>query len=355
MPTRRNELDDFLSMTTSRTTILSRRTQPQAEPQSPPQEENNQGQSLTTEEEEELRQFALSMMQNQAAATAQDYVESMEPEESEKETEEEPTPIPEPEPDPFEGVPEEERPVEVPDYSSVREETLRFSEAEWFKTVQEQTVILAGVGGIGSNMAIILAKLNPRSLYLFDDDFVETVNLAGQFYSTEDVGKYKVNALAESIVKYTNFSSVFACPRKYLEGEQIVGKIMVCGFDNMNSRRAYYNCWKNNLQTIQESKRKECLFMDGRLTATELQILCFTGEDDYYMQQYESRFLFQNYQAQATRCSFKQTGYLADMIGALMVNLLVNHCANIANPIRNMPLPFFTSYRADVMYLNTEV
>ena len=130
---------------------------------------------------------------------------------------------------------------------------------------------------------------------------------------------------------------------------------MICGFDSMRARKSYYKAWKTRLQSLTSEQKKVCLFIDGRLTATEFQILCITGEDDYYMSQYETRFLFEEHQAQYTRCSFKQTGYLADMIGAFMVNLFVNFCANLSNPARNMPLPFFTSYRADVMYFNTEV
>lgn len=336
-----SSLDDMLSTAAARTraSVSETVTQPSQEQEPEPEPEPEEPESLTAEEEQELREFALARMAGQPVS-AEDYVQ---PEEVEM-----------PESEPFSDLPQEERPVHI-DFSNVREETLRFSSASWFKKVQEQVVILAGVGGIGSNMAMILAKLNPRALYLFDDDLVNTVNIAGQFYSTENVGMYKVDALAENIIKFTNYSSVFACNRRYLEGEGISGDVMICGFDNMRSRKTYFKIWKEHVNALEESERKKCLFMDGRLTASEFQILCFTGEDDYYMEQYEQRFLFENYEANYEICSFKQTGYLADMIGAFMVNLLVNFCANLSNPARNMPLPFFTNYRADVMYLSTEV
>lgn len=300
---------------------------------------------LTPDESRELMELALAntrAMTRRAVRRRQEseqdrYVASVDPAEEEK---------------PVEDCPQTEKVVEVPDYTNIREETTRFSDADWFKTIQNQTVVLAGVGGIGSNMAIILAKLNPKSLYLFDGDTVETVNLAGQFYSKDDIGKYKVDAIAESIIKYTNYSSVFACPRNYVEGEEIASKVMVCGFDNMYARKTYYKIWKTLVESLPESERKEALFIDGRLTADEFQIFCMTGEDDYYMREYENKWLFTQAEAERTRCSFKQTGYLADMIGAFMVNLLVNFCANLSNPLRNMPLPFITSYKADAMYFN---
>jgi molybdopterin/thiamine biosynthesis adenylyltransferase len=349
MPTR-DLLDDFLSSAVARRTALE-----EVDVTAPTQEE------LTEEENQELVERAMANLGLSAPtavpATTQITLEEVSVddidklEEEEKKEEEEESVIREA-PDPYEGVPKEERPVVVPDYTNVREETQRFSDAEWFSKVQEKVVILAGIGGIGSNMAIILAKLNPRSLYLFDDDIVESVNLAGQFYSIDDVGLNKVDALARSIAKYTNYSSVVAINRRYRVGEDIAGDIMICGFDSMRSRKDYYNVWKERVFSLPEENRKGCLFMDGRLTATEFQIFCITGDDDYYMEEYEKNWLFNDYEVRELRCSFKQTGYLAQMIGSFMVNLFVNFCANEVNPIRGMGLPFLTSYRGDLLYLD---
>ena len=259
----------------------------------------------------------------------------------------------EPEPEsPQDNTPEDERPIQVPAYSTVREELVRFSDAEWFNKVQEKVIVLAGVGGIGSNMAVILAKLNPSAIYIFDDDRVESFNLAGQFYSNEDIGKPKVEALAASVNKYTNYSSIFALNRRFMLGEDVVADIMVCGFDNMRARKDFFAAWKSHVMTLSEERRKDCLFIDGRLTADEFQIFCITGIDDFYMDNYVNNYLFNDYEAQRETCSYKQTGFLADMIGAFMVNLVVNFCANQVNPRRNMTLPFMTSYRSSIMFLD---
>lgn len=260
---------------------------------------------------------------------------------------------PEPEPEsPQDNTPENERPIQMPAYSTVREELVRFSDAEWFNKIQEKVIVLAGVGGIGSNMAVILAKLNPNAIYIFDDDRVESFNLAGQFYSNEDIGKPKVEALAASVNKYTNYSSIFALNRRFMLGEDVVADIMVCGFDNMRARRDFFTAWKNRVMTLTEERKKDCLFIDGRLTADEFQIFCITGTDNFYMDDYVNNYLFNDYEAQREVCSYKQTGFLADMIGAFMVNLIVNFCANQVNPKRNMTLPFMTSYRSSMMFLD---
>lgn len=258
----------------------------------------------------------------------------------------------EPEPEPEPDIPENEKAIVVPTYSSIREELVRFSDAEWFNKVQEKVIVLAGVGGIGSNMAVILAKLNPSAIYIFDHDTVDASNLAGQFYSNEDIGKPKVEALAASITKYTNYSAIFALNRRFALGEDVVADIMVCGFDNMRARRDYFTAWKSHVETLSEEGKKNCLFIDGRLTADEFQIFCMTGTDDFYMEDYRKNYLFYDHEAQRETCSYKQTGFLADMIGAFMVNLIVNFCANQVNPNRNMTLPFMTSYRSSMMFLD---
>jgi hypothetical protein len=268
-----------------------------------------------------------------------------------RETQGQPEPEPEPEP-PQDDTPVNERPIQMPTYSTVREELVRFSDAEWFNKVQEKVIVLAGVGGIGSNMAVILAKLNPSAIYIFDDDIVESFNLAGQFYSNEDIGKPKVEALAASVNKYTNYSSIFALNRRFMTGEEVVADIMICGFDNMRARKDFFAAWKSHVMTLSEERRKDCLFIDGRLTADEFQIFCITGIDDFYMDNYVNNYLFNDYEAQRETCSYKQTGFLADMIGAFMVNLVVNFCANQVNPGRNMTLPFMTSYRSSMMFLD---
>lgn len=331
------ELDDFLSQVETRSTTISAANNIEQPTQ----------QELDEEEQAQLVAFAMS---NLGLLGSEEQEENDEDEDEYEDDDEVEEVEPEPEED---TTPANERPVVMPDYTNIREELQRFSDAEWFTKVQEKTIILAGIGGIGSNMAIILAKLNPRAIYIFDGDYVESVNMAGQFYSYQDIGMPKTTALARTISQYTNYSSLVSLERFYNRRESIVGDIMICGFDSMRARMEYFKIWKERTLSLPESERKECLFMDGRLTATEFQIFCMTGEDTYYMETYQNEYLFNDYEAIDLPCSFKQTGYLAQMIGSFMVNLFVNFCANQVNPARNMSLPFLTHYRGDMMYLES--
>ena len=234
------------------------------------------------------------------------------------------------------------------------ETTSRFSSAIWYENIQKKTIILAGCGGIGSYVGFLLARMKPASMFIYDDDLVESVNMSGQLYGQYDLGEYKVAALAKMIRNYANYSSVFAINEKFTN-ESEASDIMICGFDNMEARKLFFNKWLDHVISKPEEKRKNCLYIDGRLAAEEFQILCIKGDDTYNIRRYSSEFLFSDEEADETICSYKQTTFCANMIASYMVNLFVNFCANEMNPIIDRDLPFLTTYNAETMYLKTEV
>ena len=246
---------------------------------------------------------------------------------------------------------------EIPSNSAtllVDEATSRFSSAIWYENIQKKTVILAGVGGIGSYVGFLLARMKPASMFIYDDDIVEAVNMSGQLYGQSDLGRPKVSALAEMIRNYAGYSSVFAISERFTN-ESEASDIMICGFDNMTARKLFFNKWLSHVQSKPEEERKNCLFIDGRLAAEEFQVLCIKGDDEYNINRYNNEFLFSDAEADETICSYKQTTFCANMIASYMVNLFVNFCANQCEPLIDRDLPFLTTYNAETMYLKTEV
>lgn len=235
----------------------------------------------------------------------------------------------------------------------VSENTSRFSSALWYNKVQEHIITLAGIGGIGSHVGFLLSRLNPYNLYVYDDDKVEKNNLSGQFYSTLSFGRYKANALAMLLSKFSNYNRTYAYAKKY-EPNDTATDIMICGFDNMIARKIFFNSWLQHISCKSEEDRTNCLYIDGRLAAEEFQILCIKGDDDFNINKYEKEFLFSDSEADETICSYKQTSFCASMIASYIVNLYVNFCSNQCNPIINRDLPFLTEYNAETMYLKTE-
>lgn len=274
-------------------------------------------------------------------------------EHTEEESHEESAPVPQREPEPEPNTPEENRiptnsPTIVMDTT-----TTRFSGAEWFEAIQQTQIILAGLGGIGSWTALQLARMCPEVLVMYDDDTVESVNLAGQMFAFSDVGKTKAAAIYDLISKYSHANNVYAEAHRFTEQSE-AGRVMICGFDNMSARRLFFNSWKNYVANLNPEDKHKCLFIDGRLSMDTLQVFCITGDDGYNKEKYETRYLFSDEEADPTVCSMKQTTYLAAMIGSFIVNLFTNFVANTLDPIIPYDLPFKTEYDAQNMIFKTE-
>ena len=61
------------------------------------------------------------------------------------------------------------------------------------------TVAVCGLGGLGSNIAIALARAGIGKLILIDFDRVDLTNLHRQQYKADQIGMYKTDALAENL------------------------------------------------------------------------------------------------------------------------------------------------------------
>ena len=236
----------------------------------------------------------------------------------------------------------------------VDEATSRFSGAIWYSAIQSKTITLAGVGGIGSYVGFLLARLKPAGLYLYDPDIVEQANMSGQLYGNHNLGQGKVYALHNMMQQYANYYSAVAYQERFT-AENEATDIMICGFDNMEARKLFFDAWKNRLMAKPEEERGRMLFIDGRLAAEEFQVFAIQGNDERAIVEYKNRWLFSDAAADETICSYKQTTFMANMIASVMVNLFVNFVANECNPIIDRDVPFMTQYSADTMYFKVEM
>lgn len=234
----------------------------------------------------------------------------------------------------------------------LQESTSRFSSAIWYETIQQKNIILAGLGGIGSYVAFLLARMQPNRITMYDNDRVEAVNMSGQLYSATDIGEYKANAIYRMMKNYGNFYNGNVHAELFTE-LSYGGPIMICGFDNMMARRVFYQSWKNSISTTNDSSKH--LFIDGRLAAEEFQVIAIQGNDERAMKRYEEEWLFSDAEAEETLCSYKQTTFMANMIASVMVNIFVNFVANECNPIFPRDVPFLTTYDATTMYYKVEM
>ena len=67
------------------------------------------------------------------------------------------------------------------------------------KRLQHCSVGIAGLGGLGSNAAVALARSHIGKLVLVDFDIVEPTNLNRQYYFLNQIGQPKTDALKDTI------------------------------------------------------------------------------------------------------------------------------------------------------------
>jgi len=76
----------------------------------------------------------------------------------------------------------------------------RYWKPEALAALASVKVGIAGAGGLGSNVAMLLVRSGVRRLLVVDHDRVEPSNLNRQCYWPEDVGKPKVEALRDRLL-----------------------------------------------------------------------------------------------------------------------------------------------------------
>ncbi len=89
---------------------------------------------------------------------------------------------------------------------------------ELHKAFLSATVAVCGLGGLGSNIAIALARAGVGKLILIDFDRVDITNLHRQQYKASQIGLYKTEALAENLKEIAPYISLELHTERITEG-----------------------------------------------------------------------------------------------------------------------------------------
>ena len=80
--------------------------------------------------------------------------------------------------------------------------------AELQRRFSEATVAVCGLGGLGSNIAIALARAGVGKLILIDYDKVDITNLHRQQYKANQIGLYKTDVLADNLAEIAPYTEI---------------------------------------------------------------------------------------------------------------------------------------------------
>lgn len=94
------------------------------------------------------------------------------------------------------------------------------SKEEWYAALKERhgealqnrfssaAVAVCGLGGLGSSIAVALARAGIGRLILIDHDRVDVTNLHRQQYKASQIGKYKTESLSENLKEIAPYAEI---------------------------------------------------------------------------------------------------------------------------------------------------
>lgn len=131
-----------------------------------------------------------------------------------------------------------------------RQEWYAALEARHGKALQHRflasTVAICGLGGLGSNIAVALARAGIGRLILIDFDKLDISNLHRQQYKAEQIGMYKTDALTENLKEIAPYLEVESFTEKMTEHNfqsMLRQANIICeAFDDPQAKAMVTNC-----------------------------------------------------------------------------------------------------------------
>ncbi|MBQ9939914.1 MAG: thiamine biosynthesis protein ThiF [Clostridia bacterium] len=117
---------------------------------------------------------------------------------------------------------------------------------EFQNKISSATVAICGLGGLGSNIAIALARAGIGKLILIDFDKVDITNLHRQQYKANQIGMYKTEALQDNLNEinpYVETEIHTVCIDEINTKELLSNADIICeAFDNAEYKAMLTNC-----------------------------------------------------------------------------------------------------------------
>ena len=119
------------------------------------------------------------------------------------------------------------------------------------KKLSEASVAVCGLGGLGSNIAIALARAGVGRLHIIDFDTVDISNLNRQQYFPDQLGMPKSQALAETLRRIAPYCEIIPHQVKLTEENipQLLADVpIICeAFDKADQKAMLVNCVLENM------------------------------------------------------------------------------------------------------------
>ncbi len=128
--------------------------------------------------------------------------------------------------------------------------------------LQDTRVTVVGVGAIGRQVALQLSAVGVPKISIVDFDTVEIENLAAQGFYESDMGRPKVDAVADICRKINPAVEIKTANQKF-QSIQFTSGVFMCCVDGIETRSHIFNL----------VKQRADLWIDARMSAEYLRVL----------------------------------------------------------------------------------
>lgn len=215
---------------------------------------------------------------------------------------------------------EQEQAATQPAAPSLEDRNIRQRDIIRPERLAEVEVLLVGVGAIGRQLACQLAAVGVPKIRLVDYDTVGVENLAAQGFLEADLGRPKVDAVAEACRQINTGVQLATYCEKFkpefitqmTRGEEDDTRFVV--FSCVDSMDARKEIWETFSQHFPSDRL--VLFVDARMGAEVARVLVVSRDDG---KEYYPGTLFEADAALQQSCTAKTTIYCANIAAGMMV------------------------------------
>ncbi len=173
---------------------------------------------------------------------------------------------------------------------------------------------IIGCGGVGSTVAIYLAKMGVTSFLLYDHDEIRHHNLSNQMFPNDSIGKYKVEVVRDEIGRYSPMPrglSVTTMIEAFTKESSLDDtEIVISALDNMESRRDVWEVVRSEFPT---------LYIDTRMGGEVAKVYALNPFDGSAVRFYEDSLKQGHYPIPCTAQAIAyNVGLIAAMVGSIV-------------------------------------
>ena len=174
----------------------------------------------------------------------------------------------------------------------------------------DRQVDIIGCGATGSKIAMEIVKLGVENVHLYDFDKVEEHNIANQVFGIPDIGKFKVDALADIIENLT--ATKVTKHNERVDGNTELGSVVFLLTDTMKSRKEIF-------EGALKLKLRTDLLIETRMGADSGRIYTIDPNQPDQIEKYEAT-LYDDSEAEVSACGASTTvGPTASIIAGMAV------------------------------------